>query len=90
MSKELEALETLVYGLTNDNYKKEDLGITMSKCREIIKTALKALEIIKEKRVNVGDFVRCRNVKDYNEYCCYNEKEKLTKEEFELLKEILG
>ncbi len=119
MSKELEALETLVYGLTNDNYKKEDLGITMSKCREIIRNALKdyekqkqlvqtlqdkiyvkemkyakqeqALEIIKEKRFDITFFdtyIKWSWEKYQNRKLKCSEKE-LTKEEFELLKEIL-
>lgn len=50
---------------------------------------LKALEIIKNKKVNVGDFVRCKTIEDYNDYLCYGEKEKLTQEEFDLLKEVL-
>ena len=42
-----EALEILVYGLQNNTYKKEDLGITMSKCREIINEDLELLEFLK-------------------------------------------
>lgn len=61
----------------------------------------KALEIIKEKRVNVGTFIHFTKVlkKDYEQckatndivFCniCYTEKEFLTKEEFNLLKEVL-
>lgn len=69
-------------------------------CRTIEKS-LKALEIIKEKRVNVGTFIHLTKIlkKDY-EQCkalnntfganiCETEKEFLTKEEFNLLKEIL-
>lgn len=61
----------------------------------------KALEIIKEKRVNVGTFIHLTKIlkKDY-EQCkalnntfganiCETEKEFLTKEEFNLLKEVL-
>ena len=61
----------------------------------------KALEIIKEKRVNVGTFIHLTKIlkKDY-EKCkalnntfganiCETEKELLTKEEFNLLKEVL-
>ena len=55
----------------------------------VIEKKLKALEIIRKKRVNIGDFVRCKNIEDYNEYCCYNEKEQLTQEEYDLLKEVL-
>ena len=61
----------------------------------------KALKIIKEKRVNVGTFIHLTKIlkKDY-EQCkalnntfganiCETEKEFLTKEEFNLLKEVL-
>lgn len=49
---------------------------------------LKALEIIKEKMVNVGLLLRCANVERYNKGICYEPKH-LTKEEFDLLKEEL-
>ena len=57
--------------------------------KEYIYKKLVALEIIVNKEVNVGDFVRCKSVEDYNDYCCYNEKEQLTQEEFDLLQEVL-
>ena len=62
--------------------------IDESKVLKMIKS-LKALEIIKKKQVNVGDFIRCKSIEDYNDYCCYNEKEQLTQEEFDLMKEVL-
>ena len=60
----------------------------------------KALEIIKEKKVNIGSFLKCCSNLDYEEYVrqwgnwskdiLYNlSKELLTKEEFDLLKEEL-
>lgn len=49
---------------------------------------LKALEIIKEKRVNVGLLLRCATVERYNKGICY-EPRHLTKEEYNLLKEVL-
>lgn len=68
---------------------------------ETIRKSLKALEIIKEKRVNVGTFIHLTKIlkKDY-EQCkalnntfganiCDTEKEFLTEEEFNLLKECL-
>ena len=80
----------------------EYLGLDMKSHRDLIETEneilntfityerkLKALEIIVNKEVNVGDFVRCKSVEDYNDYCCYNEKEQLTQEEFDLLQEVL-
>lgn len=70
------------------------------KCERVEKY-LKALEIIKEKRVNVGTFIHLTKVlkKDY-EKCkglnntfganiCDSDCEFLTKEEFNLLKEVL-
>ena len=66
-----------------------------------IEKSLKALEIIKKKRVNIGTFIHLTKIlkKDY-EQCkalnntfganiCETEKEFLTKEEFNLLKEVL-
>ena len=76
-------------------------GQELVNCYEIIWKSLKALKIIKEKRVNVGTFIHLTKIlkKDY-EQCkalnntfganiCETEKEFLTKEEFNLLKEIL-
>ena len=86
MSKELEALDRLycagrldldyvLDGKQNQDYK-------------IIEKALKALEIIKEKGVNVGLLSRCANAERYNKGMCY-ESRYLTQEEYELLKEVL-
>ena len=67
----------------------------------LIEKSLKALEIIKEKRVNVGTFIHLTKIlkKDYEQckanndivFCniCDTEKEFLTQEEFNLLKEVL-
>ena len=49
---------------------------------------LKALEIIKEKEVNVGLLSRCANAERYNKGICY-EPRYLAQEEFDLLKEVL-
>lgn len=49
---------------------------------------LKALEIIKEKEVNVGLLSRCANAERYNNGICY-EPRYLTQEEYDLLKEVL-
>ena len=62
----------------------------------IIEDQLKALKIIKSKKVNVRAFLKCCHRVDglliYNNQC-YNENEKeskeLTQEEYELLKEVL-
>lgn len=55
---------------------------------EIIEKSLKALEIIKEKEVNVGLLSRCANAERYNKGICY-ELRYLTQEEYDLLKEVL-
>ena len=83
MSKELKALAQL-----KQNYK-DETHLFDDELLAIIEPALKALEIIKEKNVNVGDFKRCKSSEDYNAYCCYSEKEQLTEEEYDLLKEVL-
>ena len=61
---------------------------------------LRALEIIKEKNVNIGSFIKCCSNIDYEKYIngwgnwnkdiLYNlSKNPLTQEEFNLLKEVL-
>lgn len=95
MSKALEALERIEneYSIDEAVFYKEDF--------EQVRKSLKALEIIKEKRVNVGTFIHLTKIlkKDY-EQCkalnntfganiCETEKEFLTEEEFNLLKEVL-
>ena len=103
MSKELEALERLycagrldldyvLNGKQNQDYK-------------IVEKALKALEIIKEKRVNVEEFIEMfEDWKEitYEEWIIYYEENgyyiqgnedfdynRLAKEEFDFLKEVL-
>lgn len=49
---------------------------------------LKALEIIKDKKVNVGLLSRCVTGERYNKGICY-EPRHLTQEEYDLLREIL-
>ena len=66
---------------------------------ETIRKELKALEVIKEKRVNVGTFIHLTKIlkKDYEQCKALNntfganicEKEILTEEEFNLLREML-
>ena len=53
---------------------------------------LRALEIIKNKRVQVHILLESNNLEEYNEsiYVCEGVKYKLTQEEFDLLKEVLG
>lgn len=58
---------------------------------DILKKHLEALEIIKEKRVQVHILLESNDVKEYNEsvYVCEGMKYKLTQEEYELLKEVM-
>ena len=52
---------------------------------ETIEKELKALEIIKNKEVDIKAFNDLTNLGDYNYYC----EPELTQEEYDLLKEIL-
>ena len=98
MSKELEALKRIRQETCSATYM---LDFDKNECCDIIEKSLKALEIIKKKRVNIGTFIHLTKIlkKDY-EQCkalnntfganiCETEKEFLTKEEFNLLKEVL-
>ena len=53
----------------------------------IIEKELKALEIIKEKRVDIGWLIRSKNCSKYN--LGVGESQALKKEEYDLLKEVL-
>lgn len=93
MSKELEAFTNIKDEMLEwtEGYE-EDL--------DIIKSALKALEIIKEKQVNVQNFKNACLTMSYEQYLfmwkdgCFmgimlTSKTMLTQEEFDLLKEVL-
>lgn len=54
---------------------------------KIIEKELKALEIIKDKRVNLEYLKCCETYEQYCLICSYGNE--ITKEEFDLLKEIL-
>lgn len=104
MSKGLEAFVRLEHNTKRYKGRKEDLDTIFQELKEYEKKKnhaievveeffnkeLKALEIIKEKRVNIGDFIRTRNVEQYNDYLAYNDNEKLTQEEYDLLKEVMS
>jgi hypothetical protein len=83
MSKELEALKKI--------RDKADLEffISLDEDFEIIEKSLKALEIIKEK----GNFINLEHVEDNDKFYIYDNeyymRNEITKEEYELLKEIL-
>ena len=83
MSKVLEALcylDDIAHGRKMD-YDAHELKL-------IIEKELKALEIIKEKRVDIGWLIRSENCSKYN--LGVGESQALKKEEYDLLKEILG
>lgn len=87
MSKGLEEIKTL--RTLNQRYFDNDKNVNNS--YDIIEKELKALEIIKNKRVDVYDLMGeacCDNVNSFNyglleEFC-------LTQQEFDLLKEVLN
>ena len=66
----------------------------IEKC-DIIEKELKALEIIKEKKVNVSLLFNTKNHWDYNDYICraqiylQSNSKCITQEEYNLLKEVL-
>lgn len=55
---------------------------------ETIRKSLKALEIIKEKTVSIFQLSCCKNVNEYNDLR-FKFSEKLTQEEFNLLRSVL-
>jgi len=78
MSKGLEALERNKYEIENaDDF-------------ILIKKELKALEIIKKKKVNVSALLELDNLEQYNGYCAVvGDCKYLTREQYDLLKEVL-
>ncbi len=97
MSKELEAFEDLKRQVGNMPYTSYDNGlgnrttflIKDSAIFPIIENALKALKIIKEKEVLVPLLIWSDTLVQYNknDFVIFN---KLTKKEFDLLKEVLS
>lgn len=82
--KRQEELDSL-YTLTNHNGKFYVI-IDKAEFNQMSKQ-LKALEIIKEKNVNVPKLRNSSNLEEYNR--CFRDKCLLTQEEYELLKEVL-
>jgi len=84
MSKELSPLGWL-------NYYKNKLQSSSQTFRpngfDIIETALKGIEIIKDKRVNLEYLKCCETYRQYCLVCSYGNE--ITQEEFDLLKEVL-
>ena len=91
MNKELEALERLknhTISYVGSDYKvSTDSREEQIKDLELIEKELKALEIIKEKEVNVFIFLHSGDLETYNNMV--EDNRKLTQEEFDLLKEVL-
>lgn len=96
MTKELEALDRLYDNLKcNDYYFRGDA----SEDCNLIEKALKAFDIIKEKRVDVFYFMSCETLEEYNYECCEDiygfcedgiKRGILTQEEYDLLREVLS
>ena len=83
MSKGLKALE--VFKDLNRDYETWEC---YTEEIDIIEKELKALEIIKENRVDVYALVIAYDLNDYNEMV--RNVYKITQEEYEFLKEVLG
>ena len=85
--KSLEALKEIVdYAIVkfadSENKYQKDL--------ETIEKDLKALEIIKEKQINVSALLELDDLQQHNDYCdMVGGCKKLTQEEYDLLKEVL-
>ena len=84
MNKGLEALEQL-YLHFNPNLTSEDKSLEY---KNTIEKALKALEIIKNKQVNMFIFLDIPSVKSAKDYNIYVD-DTITQEEYDILKEVL-
>ena len=91
MNKELKAFYDLADVYFDNDIVKEKYGITektFNEKKKIIETALKALEIIKNKQVYIRQFLMYKNnLSFYNAEMSDNRK--LTQEEYDILKEVL-
>jgi len=70
-------------------------GISKSEMFNIIEKELTALDIINKKKVDVSYLEKCDSVDEYNLYISnyddnYWKRQPLDKDEFDLLKEVLG
>ena len=79
----LKALEILDENL----YRNTASNDYLEKCRNVIFKFLRALEIIKKKEVNIYIFMRCFDLAAYNDMA--EENQKLTQQDYDLLKEVL-
>ena len=97
--KSLEAIDNILNILKSFNETSKSEWIDIDKMENdfiTIETALKALEIIKEKMVNVCAFISWNNIVDFTykkyldlEFTYLISAKRLTQEEFNLLKEII-
>ena len=87
MSKESEALNKIKLGYIFGQVAINEFALRENEREDfkVIENALKALEIMKKKRVNVDWLLETENVEEYNE-SLYDD---LTREEYGLLKEVL-
>lgn len=94
MSKGLEALEKvedffLDYGGFDETGEyKNYISLYQTPEYQVIRKELKALEIIKNKGVDIIELKNCRKAKTYNENTKRTYCEEYTDEEFDLLKEV--
>lgn len=84
MTTPLEALNKLMFDKSLDKIPSKEEEIEMF---GIVKNALKALEIIRKKFVDIARLINSNNVDEYNK--THYDDLSLTKEEFDLLKEVL-
>lgn len=100
MSKELEAFRRFRANAIFDNQSEYYLSAYFIDDSDIIETALKALEIIKEKRVDISVLIESESLREYTDRICVrvnfgrpSEQNltylKLAQEEYDLLKEVL-
>lgn len=102
MSKGLDALKSLGEHHCSliQKYESEVCRIPCHECKylkeeEIIRKGLKAMEIVKNKKVHINLIINCKNVDDYNKNLLMTHFKKdakqmyLTQEEYDLLKEVL-
>jgi len=89
MSKELAAFKRFRHNAKIDNKTDYHLSTQYIDDNDIIESALKALEIIKEKDPDVGWLKRASNLYHYNMGMGIKSYGVLTQEEYDLLKEVL-
>lgn len=87
MIKKLTPLEALCY--LDDMAHGRIMKYDPHELKLLIETSLKALELIKELRIDLSMLESCESVKDYNFWRDTWDYDHLTQGEFNLLKEVL-